>query len=149
MFRKAENQQPTVPPGCMRPRCSCQCGADDRLVGGESANPDSGERTLHAHTILHGVKDVEQFIGTVLGNPRPSLLGRFSDSCRIGTGSATSSTPRRPISIRHCVDHNISRLRHVVFVQKQKVQTNIVSWSCLVHSLMMHFHRKYFPCVRM
>ena len=43
---------------------------------------------------------------------------------------------------------NISRSRHVVRIQALNVQLNIVTWSSLVHSLMMHLHSEHFLSVR-
>ena len=43
---------------------------------------------------------------------------------------------------------NISRSKHVVRIQALNVQLNIVTWSSLVHSLMMHLHSEHFLSVR-
>merc|ERR1719453_1066383 len=46
------------------------------------------------------------------------------------------------------VDHHITRAGHVVLVQTLDVQANIVTWTCKVHTLVVHLHSEDLACAR-
>ena len=46
------------------------------------------------------------------------------------------------------VDHHVTRAGHVVLVQALDVQANVVTWTCKVHTLVVHLHCEHLACAR-
>ena len=130
-MREAKNEQPTAPPGSVRPRRSGQCGADGRLVGGKSGRPDGGSNPLHTR------QSADRVLSCCSRGLRVRVSSSDSGQC-VCVGREARSSPgfTTPCSDR---PESGSVSGDVVLVQILHVQRDIVTLASLVESLMTRF----------